>query len=753
MKTSAQKMQNCLKSFMIFVFNLIIITAPCAFSKESKISYTIPYVESAPEIDGVISEGEWAGAEHVFLDNETEPSQNVPAIVETEVLLMEDGANFYLAFIADDPEFEGICASYSDRDTCWDDDLVGVVIDTFNDERRAFEFFANPLGVQIDRINNESGGNGGPFGGIDNSWNAIWDSAGRISDKGYVVEMKIPLTQLRFSAGLDRQTWGIDLVRYYPRNKRHKFSNNTLDYNLSCYLCQLKKAQGFNQLEEKLNLQIVPTFTASYAETRQGPGNEWEDEFDPEIGLDIRWGINQDFYLNATINPDFSQVEADVAQVDVNNTFSLFNPERREFFLDGADYFSTVTNLVYTRNILFPNYGIKLTGKRDMHSFGFFFADDQNTNMIIPGRDGSIIASLPGVESLNTAYRYRLDINTNMNFGMIFTDRRADNYSNTVAGVDSNIRIGKSDSIQMQLMKSYSEYPDPIQDLYGQRQYIDDYAYLFNYRHEDNNWFWMGSYNDFGNDFRADMGFINQVDYRNYDISGGHNWRFGPGNGITRFFLGADYEKSYDESGLKLEEKAGMRINVEGPMQSFMFLGYNQGDHFYNGKYFDEYSIFLFGHIRPSSYVEIGMDFDYGDSIDYLNTRLGRMLTINPEINLQLGKHFQAKLRHSYQKMDIEGVKLYTTNLSDFRTTYQFTVRSFLRVIVQYSNTTYNQSLYTFPIDSRSRFLTSQILYSYKINPQTRFFIGYAGSGFRNDDMSKIFPTNRTLFAKFSYCL
>jgi hypothetical protein len=751
MKTSAQKKNNSLNSYLILVLNLVLITAPCAFSRESTISYTIPYTESGPEIDGIISEGEWDGAEHVFLDNETEPSQNIPAIVDTEVLLMEDGANFYLAFIADDPEFEKICAFYSDRDTCWDDDLVGVVIDTFNDERRAFEFFANPLGVQIDRINNESGGGRGAFGGVDNSWNAVWDSAGRISDKGYVVEMKIPLTQLRFPAGLEQQTWGIDLVRYYPRNKRHKFSNNSRDYNLSCYLCQLKKAQGFNQLEEGLNLQIVPTLTASYSKNRPAPGSEWKNEFDPEVGLDIRWGINQDFYLNATINPDFSQVEADATQVDVNNTFSLFYPERREFFLDGADYFSTTSNLVYTRNISFPDYGIKLTGKRDMHSFGFFFANDATTNLIIPGRDGSIIASLPDIESFNTAYRYRLDINTNINFGMIFTDRRADDYSNTLAGVDSNIRIGKSDSIEMQVMKSYTEYPDQIQDLYAQKQYLDDFAYRLHYRHEDNNWSWRGSYSDFGSDFRADLGFINQVDYRNYDFSGGHNWRFGPGRGISRFFLGADYEKSYDESGRKLEEKTGMRINVEGPMQSFIFLGYSQGDHYYNGKYFDEYSIFMFGHIRPSSYMEIAMDFDYGDSIDYLNTRLGRMLTISPEINLQLGKHFQAKLRHSYQKMDIEGTELYNTNLSDLRTTYQFTIRSFLRVTIQYSNTRYNPSLYNFEIDSLSRFLTSQILYSYKINPQTRFFIGYSDSGFQNDDMRKLFTTNRTVFTKFSY--
>ena len=738
---------------LLFILGVVPLSvgAPDTLAQEDTISYTIPYVELTPTIDGEITEGEWAGAERVFLDNETHPSQNVPALVDTEVLMMEDGANFYLAFIASDPEPNKICAFYRDRDTCWDDDLVGVVIDTFNDERRAFEFFANPFGVQMDRINSEGGGRRGFGGGQDSAWNAIWDSAGKITDEGYVVEMKIPLTQLRFSEGLEKQTWGIDLVRYYPRSKRHRLSNITRDYDLSCYLCQLTKAQGFTQLEENVNLRLVPTITASYSENRLSPEDEWEDEFDPDASLDLRWGINQDFYLNATINPDFSQVEADVAQLDINTTFSLYYPERREFFLDGADYFDTRTNLVHTRNISSPDYGIKLTGKRDVHSFGLFFANDEATNFIIPGTQGSLIATLQDEKNKNTAFRYRLDINRNTNLGMLITDRRGDGYSNTVASIDGNIRIGSSDRIEMQLMTSRSEYPEQIQADYGQRPRIDDQAYSLSYRHEDNRWNWGGRFTEFGDDFRADMGFINRVGFREFDISAGHTWRFGPESKFSRFSIGGDWEKSYDESGKTLEDQFGMRLNLEGPMQSFMFLGFNKGESFYNDEYFDVYGIFLFGRIRPTSNLEIGMDFDYGDSIDYANTRLGRSLTIGPEINMHIGKHFQLNLRHSFQKMDIDGERLYSTNLSDLRFTYQFGIRSFLRVIVQYSDTKSNQSLYVFPVDARSKYMTSQILYSYKISPQTRFFIGYSDTGFQYDDMSKIHKTNRTLFTKISY--
>ena len=719
---------------------------------EETIDYLIPYTESEPVIDGEITGGEWASAEHVLLDNETQPSQNIPALVDTEVLLMEDGNNFYVAFIASDPEPDKIRAFFSDRDLCWDDDLVTVVIDTFNDERRAFEFSANPLGVQMDAICDDVAGGNVGFGGNDNSWNAIWDSAGRISDSGYVVEMKIPLSQLRFPGGLVKQTWGIDLIRTYPRDKRHKLSNNTKNYDLSCYLCQLTKAQGFTQLKENRNLRIVPTVTASYSKDRSTTRtDEWQSDTKLDAGMDIRWGINQDVVLNATFNPDFSQVEADVAELDINNTFSIYYPERREFFLDGADYFNTFSNLVHTRNISSPDYGIKLTGKRDVHTYGLFFANDTGTSFVIPGNQGSIIASLENTESLNSAFRYRLDVNRNINLGVIFTDRRADDYSNSVAGVDGSIRIGNSDTIEMQAMGSATEYPIHIQEKFGQKENNDDYAFKINYEHRDNNWTWGARYAEYGDDFRADMGFMTRVDYKNIDVSGGHDWRFGPESRFSRFYFGVDYEKSYDEAGNKLEEEAGIRINVEGPMQSFVFIGYNQGEEFYNGKFFDKNSIFLFGHIRPMAGLDIGIDISTGKGIDYFNTRTGDVFSLGPQIELRLGKHFKLDLRHNYQKMKVGGDSLYTTNLTDLRFTYQFNIRSFLRAIVQYSDTERDPSLYVFDIDSRLKGLTTQILYSYKISPQTRFFIGYSNNGLQNDEMDQIDTTNHTLFTKFSY--
>ena len=717
-----------------------------AMARENQVSYSIPYTELGPVIDGYISDGEWEGAEHLHLDNETDPSQNVPALVDTEVFLMEDGTNFYVAFIAYDPDPEKIRVFFSDRDSCWDDDRVGVVIDTFNDERRAFQFFANPFGVQMDAICDDV------VESTDYSWNSIWDAAGKITGNGYVVEMRIPLDQLRFPAGLDEQTWGIDLIRYYPRNKQHRLSNNNKNYNISCYLCQLKKAGGFKSLEQDLNLRIVPTLTASYSDSRPAPQtDEWKDDFKLDAGVDIRWGINQDSYLNATINPDFSQVEADVAQLNVNNTYSLYFAEKREFFLEGSDYFNTNVNLVYSRNISSPGYGIKITGKRDVHTYGLFFTDDETTNFIIPGNQGSYLASLENVESRNAVFRYRSAVTRDINLGVIFTDRRGNGYSNTVAGLDGNIRLGNSDRIELQLMKSYSKYPEIIQMYYGQEATIDDFAYLLDYSHDDSKWFWRTRYEEFGDDFRADMGFINRVDYSKADVSGGYTWRFSPESSFTSIRLSGGWEQSSDEAGNKLGEEFDISFSFDGPLQSFMFLTYRQGDKFYFNRNFDTYSISLFGRMKPMAGVDLSLDVSYGDSIDYSNIRPGRQLSINPWIDLQIGKHFMASLKHNYQKMEVDGEELYSTNLTDLRFTYQFNIRSFLRITLQYSDTRYNQSLYIFDIDGRSTYLTNQVLYSYKVNPQTRFFIGYSDTGYQDDEMTSISKTYRTLFSKCSY--
>jgi hypothetical protein len=247
------------------------------------------------------------------------------------------------------------------------------------------------------------------------------------------------------------------------------------------------------------------------------------------------------------------------------------------------------------------------------------------------------------------------------------------------------------------------------------------------------------------------MGFITRVDYRQINAAGGHTWRFGPGSTFNRIYAGGEWDKKYDESGNKLEEKTELSINADGPMQTYLDLGITQKECFYNNEYFDEYFINFYGRMRPMAGMEIQLDAEFGDRIDYMNTRSGKMLTVGPALRMQAGKHFQIDWNYNFQKMDIDGDRLYVANLSDLRLTYQFGLRSFLRATMQYSDTKRNPSLYASGVDSRSKDLTTQLLYSYKINPQSRFFLGYSDTGFQDDDLNKITRTNYTIFTKVSY--
>jgi hypothetical protein len=710
-------------------------------------NYVIPRITTTPDIDGNVEAAEWQQATVIDVDIEFQPGDAIEAAVGARGLLMEDGEVLYVAFIADDPDPDQIRAFYRDRDTVWDDDWVGIVLDTFNDERRAYEFLVNPLGVQTDAIQDDINGN------EDDSWNAIWDSAGRITDSGYMVEMAIPLKQLRFTRSEGAQTWGIDLVRHYPRDRRNRIASKPRDRDIACYLCQIGKAEGFADLERSRNLEIIPTVTASAIETRDPRGNgDWQSEdIDPDGGVDVRWGINQDLYLNATLNPDFSQVEADSAQLDINNTFSLYFPERRTFFLDGADYFDTAQNLVHTRNIADPEYGAKLTGKTGRHSFGLLSARDEQTSFLMPGSLSSRLASLGDMQSDVSIARYRYDVFGASSIGALVTDRRGDGYNNTVTSIDAVLRPTDADVFTLQTMRSETDYPQQIQNNFNQAASLSDNFNFIEYRHNDRRWdVWM-AYTDVGADFRADLGFISRVDYSYFVTRVGHSWRRDGDSFLSRVRVALDYDITHDQSGFELEEEFEVFVNIDGPLQSRLDGLFGGSRTYWNGQYFDEQFNQLSLSFSPSAGLELGMYARVEDIVDFANTRLGRSTRLGPEVSFRWGRHLEVDLEYVKQKFDVDGGRLFNAALTDAELTYQFNNRAFVRFTAQYIDNDRNPDLYLRPVQSLSKELTTQLLYSYKVNAATRFFIGYSDAGFQDDNFDSIEQTNRTLFAKFSY--
>src|SRR5688572_32032821 len=533
-------------------------------------SLAIPHSKEAIQIDGVLDDAIWRNALAVQLRYETYPRENQTPEVETIAYLVENGDQLLIAFDARDPDPTSIRAYLRDRDSAFNDDFVGVVLDTFNDQRRAFEFFVNPLGVQMDLINDDVNRS------ESTSWDAIWDSAGQINERGFTTEMAIPFSQLRFPRADGDQTWGIDVLRFWPRSQQVRISNNERDRNLNCYLCQLSKFTGFANAEPGKALEVVPTLTATRTDSAQPapatPGELEAGDFETDAGLGVRWGITPDLTLDVTFNPDFSQVEADVAQLEENTTFALSYPETRPFFLEGQDYYQTPLQAVYTRTVADPDAGAKFTGRTGNNTVGVFATNDTITNLVLPGPYGSRTTSL---SQENDAFvgRYTRGFGRASTIGGLVTSREGEGYSNEVAGFDGRYFINDQSTLRYQYLDSRTQYPATVASEFSQPDELEGDAWRIEYRYGSRNWFAQVNHQDLDPSFRADSGFIGRVDYVQDSFEFNRTWYGDAGNPFTQFNVGAQGGRSETQDGQLINRNIQPFVSFQGPLQSFARLG------------------------------------------------------------------------------------------------------------------------------------------------------------------------------------
>lgn len=714
--------------------------------KREPASFEIREASGVIRVDGVLDDDAWKNAVAIPLDYEWHPGDNVPATVKTEVLFAFDRQMLYVGFRAHDPKPSAISAHLTDRDVPFSDDTVGIMIDTFNDQRRAFQFRVNPLGVQMDATNSDVDGS------EDWSWNAIWASAGRITAEGYIVEIGIPFTQLRFPRGAAVQTWGFMAMRDYPREDRHRMRTMPTDRGSPCLICQFDKLAGFRDLRPGRNLELDPTITAQQTAERpnfpDGSLESGDAKIDP--GLSARWGITPNVTLSAALNPDFSQVEADSAQLAENERFALFFPEKRPFFLEGADFFSTPISAVFTRTVADPAAGVKVTGKEEKNAFGLVLTRDRVNNLIFPAYDGSGLASID--EDVNGVVgRYRRDVGKTSTIGVVYTGRSGGDYSNHVAGFDGLVRFSQADSISFQYLRSTTEYPRSVAANNDQPlgSFSDD-GLNFRYSHSTRDWQWSARYEELGPQFRADSGFVTQVGYKTPSAWIQRSFWGKPGQWYTRInvFAGADWTRN--SAGNIKESGQDFSVSYLGTRQTFVELALAPNREFFRGTYYNNLRWSFFAESRPSSSFYGYLFTRGGKTIDFSNARQADVFVLEPSVELNLGRHVAANVTHTLQQLDVAGGRLFTANLTQGRLIYHFNLRTFVRAIAQYRNVTRDPSLYTFTINRKSSDLFTQFLFSYKINPQTVFYLGYSDSSFGSDRID-LTRADRTLFLKIGY--
>jgi hypothetical protein len=716
-----------------------------------KIEISIRRVQAPVVVDGRLDEDAWRDATRVDVWFETNPGDNVEPPVKSVGYLGYDDRFFYAAFEFSDPEPGRIRAPLADRDNVGGDtDYGGVILDTRNDGKTGILFLANAHGIQYDAVSDDVSQN------EDSSPDFFWDSAGRITETGWTLEIRIPFSSLRYR-NADPATWGIMLYRNYPRAYRYQFFSTRLPRGGQCFICYSNRLTGLAGLPGGGHLVLAP-----YANGHQRAVPEDElgsplrnESVDGDVGLDVKWTPGADTALDATINPDFSQIESDVAQIGVNERFALLYPEKRPFFLEGVELLTTPIRAVYTRTITSPRWGTRGTGKLGGTAFTAFVAEDRGGgSVILPGTDSSDFAE-QDFDSFVAIARVRHDLGRSF-VSALATDRelRHEPGHNRVAGPDFQWRLGEQDTLTGQFLYSWSQTPQrpDLAAEWDGRSLAGHGGYGW-WSHSTPRIDLYTEYRDFSDEFRADNGFVPEVGYRRVDGEYGYTWR--PQGFLRRFRPFALFDYSEDRDGGVRQRQYSFGVGLDARYDTYARIRY-AFDHVRAGGMLLPRRQLLYTIRTSPSRLLSGIELEgfLGEQVDFDNVRTGSGLSAALRFVLRPTNHLELRFNNARSFLNVDvpsgSARLFTARVDRLRATYTFTARSFLRLVGQYVETERDPDLYASPVERRSADFGGSALFAYKLNWQTVLFLGYGDERALTDDESWA-RSSREFFVKVSY--
>jgi hypothetical protein len=485
--------------------------APVFDGREGALKARPPRIEAEIVVDGVLDEPPWQQAARLSGFSQYFPVDGRPAEDKTEVLVWYSPTAIHFGIRAE-AAAGSVRASLANRDKIDSDDYVQIFISTFNDGRQAWLFAVNPLGVQADGTLVEGTGSGrgsGSFSSLltereppDLSADFVFDSKGRLTDAGFEVELRIPFKSLRFPSA-DTQDWGLHVIRRI-QSSGHEDSWAPARRAAASFLGQSGTLEGLTDLRPGLVLDLTPILTQRVDGAPSPRGWDY-DAGRPQPGGNVRWGVTSNLTLNGTFNPDFSQVESDAQQFSYDPRIAIFYPEKRPFFLDNGELFTTPNQLVYTRRIVDPDVAAKLTGKLAGNTVATLFAVD-GSSASASGESHPIFGIL----------RAQRDVGAGSKVALVYTDRTEAEHSNRVLAGDARITWGKIYSLQLQGAASRTRdaaAPAVLAPLW--QGILNRNGRKFGFRYQ-----FMGV----DEDFRAESGFISRggIVHANAD----HRWTF-----------------------------------------------------------------------------------------------------------------------------------------------------------------------------------------------------------------------------------
>lgn len=692
-------------------------------------------------IDGILDGKEWSEATKIDLDFETWPGDSTPTEKQykTDVFIIEDGNSLYIAAKAYDPAPQAVNASLHRRDRIGQQDTFTISIDTFGMGQEAFVFEVTPLGGQSDHIKENNSG--------DKDWDGLWTSKGKLTEFGYAIEIEIPISNFRFpDKGI--QNWNIKFTRDAHRKVSKTWSSSKVNRDNTCRICQHQQFSLFENVKQTSALLFRPSVIATRSNQRDYPySDKFVSENETAFGLDLRWSPSGDQVFNGTINPDFSQVEADQAQSAVNRLFSIFYSEKRPFFLEGQDYFNTAMSLVHTRNISDPELGLKYTGRFGDNAIGIFSANDTITNFYTPGQFGNGFESL-NEKSSNTVARYRYSLDEGSYLGALVTNRNSASYKNQVVSLDGFYRFTDSIRMTFQYASSENTYNDVKKN--GDALLVE---YNFN---TDTDWHYL-IYKEKDLDFNSGLGFITRTGVTNLVGGVGHVWRIeDTKNFLESIYISTNYDEerlkdSATKNGEKIYSYHDIELTITGRNQLELEIRpYKLTEVYLDTPY--SYNRFYYGlAYRLNSSLKVGGYYEDGKQTDYSNNRLAKGSNYNVWAKVNLGEGFAANLEMQRNTLKSNGARIFTEDLTNASVEYSINLNHHLRLTHQEISGIFNPFEYGFFIDEKIEDSAYQALYVFEHSSYSSIYVGYSSSGFRDSTFSRTEISEEYFFTKFNY--
>jgi hypothetical protein len=740
-------MSRLLAGLLSIISFFFTVSAASAHEQEQIKSASIPKVSRPPKLEDFI-EGNPREAELKITDfRQFDPGDGDPVSQPTTAYLSYDDNNLYVAFICkDDPA--KIRAQMTRRDALLSDDRVDISIDTFHDHRRNYWFEVNPFGIQMDGTNRD--------GMDDLNFDTLWYSDGRITSDGYIVFMAIPFKSLRFPDN-QTQTWGVMLGRSIQRNNEWSNWPYITRRLLPSWAGQFGHLEGLANISPGRNLQFIPygLFSAVRYLDPYEPGTVYHTDNDPRAGLDAKMVLRDSLTLDMTLNPDFSQVESDSPQVTVNQRYEVYFPEKRPFFIENSDYFQTPENLFFSRRMVDPQVGMRLTGKMGRWGIGALAGDDRAAGDFLPDED----PRHDGRAAIG-AFRLYRELGSESRAGALFTTRDFGPSSNRVFALDTRLNLKQNFTLTGQWVNSWTR------DMAGHKR--DGTAAYLRLSKSGRKFHMNAYYRDRSPGFEAQLGFIQRVDIRETGYDMGYLWRPERSSVIS---YGPHISGSviWDSHGTLTDWYASPSFMLELTRVTNIYIAHTESFERFDGIDFRKSRNSVMVNSELLKWLYLSGDVSTGDAINYypapeLDPFLGKSLASSFGVTLQPSSRLRLDETYLYTRFATEqksGATVFNNHILRSKANYQFSRELSLRAIIDYNSILPNAS---YVLLENTKRLGFDLLLTYMLNPGTALHIGYTDnyenlrmdpgvspylqrSGFPD------FSVGRQFFIKLSYLL